>query len=157
MVAGDHDDGRIRQARPHALHLLEEEENRRIRRPDRVEDVPREHDQIGALLEQVVDRAAERLGDVRLALIPAARRLPVELAESQVQVGEVRELHGQYGSSEIGFNGGTAWRSRGASDATRPPSTFRKYASTSSGCFCRTAARARRTSSSVRSAIKSFT
>ena len=26
MVAGHHDDRRIRQARPHALHLLEEEE-----------------------------------------------------------------------------------------------------------------------------------
>src|SRR6266508_3714062 len=53
----------------------------------------------------------------------------------------------------------TARRSRArlASESTRAPNTFRKYASTSSGRVRRTAASARRTSSVSRSAIRSFT
>jgi len=46
------------------------------------------------LAQEVVHRAAERLGHVGLALISPPRRLPVVLAEPEVQIGEVRELHG---------------------------------------------------------------
>ena len=90
---GNGDDGRVRQPRSDALQLLEEEEDRGIRRPDRMEDVACNHDQLGLLLEQVVHHPAERLRDVRLALVRTPWRLPVELAEPEVKVGEVRELH----------------------------------------------------------------
>src|SRR6267143_5280542 len=59
-----------------------------------MKDVARHHDEIRPLREQVVHRAPERLGDVRFALVTPARRLPVELPEPEVEVGEVGELHG---------------------------------------------------------------
>jgi len=58
-----------------------------------VEDVAYEEDQVRALSQHVVHRPAERFGDVGLALIPSPWRLSVVLAEAEVQVGEVRELH----------------------------------------------------------------
>ena len=75
------------------MQLAEEEEDRGIRRPDRMENVAGNDDQLGLLLEQVVHHPAERLRDVRLALVRTPWRLPVELAEPEVKVGEVRELH----------------------------------------------------------------
>ena len=93
MFARDHHDGSVRKTGPQPVQLLEEVENRGIGRADGVKDVAREYDQIRPLHEQVVHRAAERVGDVGLALIPAPRRLPVVLTEAEVQVGEVRELH----------------------------------------------------------------
>jgi len=50
-------------------------------------------DQVRPLDQEVVHRAAERLGDIGLALIPPSGRLPVVLTKAEVQVGEVRELH----------------------------------------------------------------
>jgi len=93
VIPRDDDDGRVRQPGPQPVQLLEQEQDRRIGGPDGVEDVARHHDQVGPLHQQVVHGAAERLGDVRLPLIPAARRLPVVLAEPEVEVGEVGELH----------------------------------------------------------------
>jgi hypothetical protein len=49
-----------------------------------------EHD-LGGKLDDLVDRARERLRNVRLALIDAARSQPLILAVSQVQIGEVDE------------------------------------------------------------------
>src|SRR5438094_6287772 len=93
MVSGYHHDRRVGQSHAQPLQLLEAEQDRGIRGPDGVEDVARYDDQVRTLDEQVVHRPAERLGDVGLALIPPSRRLPVVLAEAEVQVGEVRELH----------------------------------------------------------------
>ena len=55
--------------------------------------VAREQDEVRALREHVVHGSPERLGDVRLTLVPAPRRLPVVLAEAEVEIGEVGELH----------------------------------------------------------------
>ena len=93
VLSGNRDDGRRRQAAAEAMQLAEEEEDRGIRRPDRMENVAGNDDQLGLLLEQVVHHPAERLRDVRLALVRTPWRLPVELAEPEVKVGEVRELH----------------------------------------------------------------
>ncbi len=93
VFPGDHHDGSLRQPGAQPVQLLEQEQDRRIGRAHGVEDVACEEDQVGALVEQVVHRPAERLGDVRLALIPAPRRLPVVLAEAEVEIGEVGEPH----------------------------------------------------------------
>jgi hypothetical protein len=66
-----------------------------------VEHVAREQHQIRPLAEQVVHRPAERVRDVRLALVPAARRLPLVLAEAEVQVGEVGDPQGRQGPSSV--------------------------------------------------------
>jgi hypothetical protein len=47
---------------------------------------------MGLLREKVVHCSPKRLGDIRFALIRAPRRLPIELAEAEMQVSEVREL-----------------------------------------------------------------
>src|SRR4029077_7929436 len=52
-----------------------------------------DHDQFRLLLQEVVHRALENLRDIDFALIRTLGRLPVELAEPEVQVGEVREFH----------------------------------------------------------------
>ena len=43
----------------------------------------------------------ERLGDVRLALVTAAGRLPFVLTEPEVQVGEVRDPQRRQGPSSV--------------------------------------------------------
>src|SRR5213592_1418000 len=103
------------------MQLLEEKENSRVRRPHGMKHITAEEDQVGALRQQVVHRAAERLRDVGLALIPPPWRLPVVLAEAEVQVGEVRELHR------------VTWpRRAGARSAASAPSSSRPHWSSSS-------------------------
>ena len=58
-----------------------------------MEQITGNDDQLGFLLQEIVDRAFEDFGDIDLTLVRALRRLPVELAEPQMQVGEVGELH----------------------------------------------------------------
>ncbi len=93
MVARDHHDRRVGQSRAETVQLLEHKQDCGIGRPHGMEDVSRKDDQVRALDEQVVHRAAERFGHVGLALISSPRRLPVVLAEPEVQIGQVRELH----------------------------------------------------------------
>ena len=93
MFAGDHDDRRLGQRGTQPVELAKTEHDRRVRGPHGVEQIPRDDDQLRLLLEQVVHGPPKHLGDVRLALIDALGRLPVELAKTQVQVGEMGELH----------------------------------------------------------------
>ena len=58
-----------------------------------VEDVTGDDDQVGPLLQQIVDGPPAGFCDVRLPLIRSPGRLPVELAEAQMQVSEVGKLH----------------------------------------------------------------
>ncbi len=46
-------------------------------------------------MSSIDHRARERLRDVGFALVDARRRLPLELAEAEMQVGEVDEAHGR--------------------------------------------------------------
>src|SRR2546425_7395119 len=67
-----------------------------IRRPPRSTLFPYTtlfRSQVRALCQEVVHGAAERLRHVGLALIAAPRRLPVVLAQAEVEIGEVGELH----------------------------------------------------------------
>ena len=93
MFSRNHDDRDGGEIGAEPLQLLEEEEDRGIRRPDGVKDIARQHDQVGALSYQIVHRAPERIGDICLALVATPGGLPLVLAESEVQVGEVGEFH----------------------------------------------------------------
>ncbi len=56
-----------------------------------MKDVAGDEDELRRNLDDLVDRVLERLRDVGLTLIDAARREPLILAESEVQVGEMDE------------------------------------------------------------------
>ncbi len=89
----DHHDGRVRELGSQPLQLAEQEQDRRIGGAHGMEDIAGEKDQVGTLEEQVVHRPPEGFRDVRLALVPAPRGLPVVLAEPEVEIGQVGELH----------------------------------------------------------------
>jgi hypothetical protein len=67
-----------------------------------VKDVAADEHHVRRQLDDLVQRARERLRHVRLALVDAARSQPLVLAESQVQVGEVDEAQGSVWR-EVGF------------------------------------------------------
>jgi hypothetical protein len=71
-----------------------------------MEHVARDQHHFGRELDHLVDGARERLGDVRLALIDAARSQPLILAVAEVQIGEVDE-------AQSGWGQGPAKRARG--------------------------------------------
>jgi hypothetical protein len=71
-----------------------------------------EHD-LGRELDDLVDRARERLRNIRLALIDAARSQPLILAVSQVQVGEVDEAQKLGGPGSGGARGALSGCARG--------------------------------------------
>jgi len=56
-----------------------------------MEHVSRDEHDLGRELDDLVDRARERLRDVRFALIDPARSQPLILAVAEVEVGEVDE------------------------------------------------------------------
>jgi hypothetical protein len=68
-----------------------------------VEHVAGDEGDVRSQLDDLVDRARERLRDVRLALIDAARSQPLILAVSQVQVGEVDEAQKLGGLGRAGL------------------------------------------------------
>ena len=47
----------------------------------------------GRACDHAVDGEPERLGDVRLALVDAGRRLPMILPDAEVWIGDVRDFH----------------------------------------------------------------
>jgi hypothetical protein len=91
VVPGDHHDGGARQLAAEPRELLERLEDRRVRRPDVVEHVARDHDQVGLESDRAIDRAPERPRHVRLPLIDPGGGQALELAEAEVEVGEVDE------------------------------------------------------------------
>ena len=93
MLACDHNNGGVGQSSPQPMQLAEAVENRGIGGPHRVKQIARDDNQLGLLLEEIVHRALEHFRDIHFALVRAFGRLPVELAEPEVQVGEVREFH----------------------------------------------------------------
>ena len=58
-----------------------------------VEQVSRDHHRIRPRGDDVGNRATEGVGDVGLPLVQPGGRLPMELPEAEVQVGEMSELH----------------------------------------------------------------
>ena len=93
MVAGDQHDRRVGQRLAQPLELAEGEDDRGVGRADRVEEVAGHDDRVGPRRDDAVDRRAEGVGDVGLALIDAGGRLPVVLPDAEVRVGDVGEFH----------------------------------------------------------------
>jgi hypothetical protein len=72
-----------------------------VRWPHLVKHIAGDDDDVGRKLDRLVDCARERLGDVGLSLIDAARSQPLILAEAEMQVGEVNESQGVLGEGEL--------------------------------------------------------
>jgi hypothetical protein len=100
------------------VELVECKENRMVRGPDRVEQVPGDDHRVRPGLDDLVHGPPECIGDVRLPLIEPAGCLAVILAESEMQVGKMSDLHRRYSKA-----GGVArkWR---RPDATRLPCDY---------------------------------
>ena len=94
MVAGDDDDRRLGAKRvAQALELPEREDDRGVGRTHRVKQVAGDYDHVGALRDDVVDHAAEGVGDVGFPLVDASGGLAVVLADSEVGIRDMGEFH----------------------------------------------------------------
>jgi hypothetical protein len=60
-----------------------------------MKQVPRHDHHVGLRLNDLVHRPAEGVGHVRFPLIESGRRLAVVLAESEMQVREMGNLHAE--------------------------------------------------------------
>jgi hypothetical protein len=58
-----------------------------------MKEIARDDDQLRPRLDHALDGQAERLGDIRLALVDAGGRLPVILPDAEVRIGDVRDFH----------------------------------------------------------------
>ena len=76
-----------------ARELLEGVDDRRVHRPHGVEHVAGDDHDVRAQRDDAIDRAAERIRDVRFALVDPGGRQPVVLAEAEMEVSEVYEPH----------------------------------------------------------------
>ena len=100
MVSRDDDDNDIGQRLAQSLEIAMGVNDRAVRRPNLMEHVAAHQHHIRRELDGLVDRASERLRDVRLPLIDAARSQPLILAEAEMKVGEVNEAQGVSGEGE---------------------------------------------------------
>jgi len=112
VVPGDDDDDGAGEGVHQARELSEGEEDRRVGWADVVEDVAGDEDEIGGQRDDAIHHPAEDRGDVGLALVFSSRRLPLELAIAEVEVGEVNEPHDRV-ADEPG-SGGRVSLGRGA-------------------------------------------
>src|SRR5512138_2483316 len=69
-------------------------DDRRVRGPHRVKHIAGDEHNFRRDRNDLVDRPLERGGDVRFALIDPGGRLPLVLAETQMQIGYVDQPHG---------------------------------------------------------------
>jgi hypothetical protein len=93
VVSRQQEDRRLGKRLPEPLHLLKGEDDRRIRGPHGVKEIPRHHDHLRPHLEQGVHDLPEGHGDIGLALVQTRRGLPVVLPVAEVRVSEMRETH----------------------------------------------------------------
>ena len=93
MIAGDEHDRRAGQRLAEPLELPEREDDRGVGRADGVEEIAGHDDRVRARGDHAVDRQAEGVRDVGLALIDAGGGLPVVLPDAEVRVGDMGELH----------------------------------------------------------------
>ena len=68
-------------------------ENRLIRRPNRVEDVAGDDDEVRRERDDAIDGRAKGRGDVRLPLIDSAGSEPLILPVAEVEIGEMDQAH----------------------------------------------------------------
>jgi hypothetical protein len=58
-----------------------------------VEQISGHHHRVGPRRDHAVDRVAEGVRDIGLALIDPGRSLPVVLTDAEMRVGDMGELH----------------------------------------------------------------
>ncbi len=93
MVARDDNNWRIGKCRTHPAELIEGIENRDVRRADGVKYVPSNDDQVGCCRDDTVKGTSKRPSHIGFTLIDPVGRLAPVLSKSEVQIGEVGELH----------------------------------------------------------------
>src|SRR5688572_9507602 len=93
VVARNHHDQRIGKHLHETRELLVSVDYRRVCRTNAVKNVSTDENQVRLELDCLVDCLPERDGYIRLALVHSRRRLPLVLAEPEVQIGEVNESH----------------------------------------------------------------
>jgi hypothetical protein len=94
MVAGDENDGRVRQGFAEPLELPKRKDDGVVRRTDGMKQIARDDHRIGPGGYHAVDGVSECLSDVCFPLIEASRSLPVVLPDSEVRIGDMGQFHG---------------------------------------------------------------
>jgi len=89
VIASDQDDRRTGQCLPEPLELAKGKDNRRVGRADGVEEITGDDDRVGPGLDDTVDGCPKGLRDVRLALVDAGGRQPMELPDAEMGVGDM--------------------------------------------------------------------
>src|SRR5207302_303001 len=91
VVAGDEHDATLRQ-RPLETRKVDEcVQDRGVARPNGVEHVAGDDDDLRRELDHSIDRQLERSRDIRFPLVDAAGSQSLVLSEAEVEVGEVDE------------------------------------------------------------------
>ncbi len=93
VISRDDHDRHTGQCLGEPLELAEREHDGKIAGPDRLEEIPRDDDRVGAGRNDPVHRGAKGVGDVGLALIDPCGCLAMVLPEAEVQVGKVGDFH----------------------------------------------------------------
>jgi hypothetical protein len=93
VIPGDHDHHCVGQRRPEPRELLEGVDDRGVHRANRVEHIAGDDHDVRTQRDDAIHRAAERVRDVRFALVDPGGRQPVVLPEAQMEVSEVYEPH----------------------------------------------------------------
>jgi hypothetical protein len=93
VVPRHHDLHRIRQLAREAMELLEGVNDGRVHRPDSMEDVAGNDDDVRPQFEHAIDRGTKRKGDIRLTLVDPSGRQPVILPVAKMKIRKVYEAH----------------------------------------------------------------
>ena len=93
MVAGDQDDRSVGNGFAKPLNLTEREHDRGVAGSYGMEEVAGDDHGVGASGNHAIDRGAEGLCHVGLALIDTGRCLTVVLTDAEVSIGDVGEFH----------------------------------------------------------------
>ncbi len=93
VVAGDDHDPRVRRLGREPDQLAERIGDRRVRRPDGVEDVTGDQEQLRLERRRALQRLAERPGDIPLSQVDSLRVRPMIGPIAEVQVRDVDDLH----------------------------------------------------------------
>jgi hypothetical protein len=101
VVARHHHNFRLRQRGTQPRELEVGVQDGGVGRTHLVEHVTRDQHDVRRELDHLVQRARERLRDVRFALVDAARSQPLILAVAKVEVGEVDEAQSERGESAL--------------------------------------------------------
>ena len=93
VIPGNHHHDRVRQRLREAAELGERVNDRGVRGTHGMKHVAGDEHDVRRNLDDLVDRALERLRDIPLALVDASWGLPLVLAVAEVKIGDVDQPH----------------------------------------------------------------